>query len=484
MNVSLRVLRNFTALVTSTLLERAINFVLFLFIARFLGSAGLGEYSLAFSFLAIFETMSYLGQNFLVVREVARDRSQSARYLINSGVLVGMAAIVCAGAMWGAVRLLGYPSETIACISIMALVLIPDSLVAVPEAILQGWERMEFVTLFRFVSNLVGTGLSIVLLWHGAPLTVVFWVLAAQRTLLMLLYILFTHLSLPGMSWRPDGAFMRQLARLSLTFTAISVLGALVKNVDMLFLRRLHGAEITGFYAAAAKPIRLISIAAPVLMTAIFPSLSEAYARAPVRFDRIVHTTLRGLALVIPFTSLMFVLAAEPLVRLMYGPSYEASVRSLQILAWTLAPVFGGAILFRSLLASNREHISLSVAAVNATVNVGLNLLLTPLYGGLGASIAVLATAIAGFAQNYWYVRRLVSLNLWRMVGRPLLSCAAAGGVHLLLSGVPVLLRLVLACATYLAGLLISGALSAREWQALRTLWHDVRKHLPATRTA
>jgi len=482
MNISLRVLRNFTALVTSTLLERAINFVLFLFIARFLGSAGLGEYSLAFSFLAIFETISYLGQHFLVVREVARDRSQAARYLINSGMLVGMAAVMCAATMWAAVRLLGYPPETIAGISIMALVLIPDSLVAVPEAILQGWERMEFVTLFRFISDLVGTGLSILLLWRGAPLTAVFWVLAAQRTFLMLLYVLFTRLSLPGASWRPDAAFMRQLARLSLTFTAITVLGALVKNVDMLLLRRLHEAAATGFYAAAAKPIRLISIAAPLLMKAIFPSLSEMYGRAPKHFERIVHTTLRGLALIIPFTSLLLTLAAGPLVRLMYGPEYEATVRSLQILAWTLVPAFGGAILFRSLLASNQERISLRVAGVNAIVNGGLNLLLIPLYGGVGASIAALATAIAGFAQNCWFVRRLLPLSLWKVAGKPLLSCVVAGTAYLLLSGVPTLWRLMLTCVVYLTGLLLSGALSAEELEALRTLWHDVRKYLAATR--
>ncbi|MBM4461164.1 MAG: hypothetical protein FJ011_25980, partial [Chloroflexi bacterium] len=63
MGILQRVTRNFLALTASLILERGVSFVLFLVIARRLGADALGEYALALSFLAIFETVSVFGQN-------------------------------------------------------------------------------------------------------------------------------------------------------------------------------------------------------------------------------------------------------------------------------------------------------------------------------------------------------------------------------------------------------------------------------------
>lgn len=430
-----RVVRNLAALVTSLVLERAISLVLFLVIARRLGPDELGEYALAFSFLAIFETLSVFGQNLLVVREVARDRTSAGRYLINSSALVSVVAVLCAALMPTVARWLGYPPQTVYYILLVGLVLIPDSLATVSESVVQAWERMEFIALFRFATNLLGAGLAIVLLNGGAGLVEVFWVLVAQRTLLAMAYgwLVWQH-DVRGTRAHFELPFCRELVRVSLAFMGMSVFAALFKNVDVWILRGMSTPTEVGVYAAADRPVALVTLAAPIIMTALFPSLAETYRSAPERFERILESSLRLLAVTVPFVASLLALAAPGLVGLLYGAGYEGVVLPLQILAWSLVPTFLAALLFRVLLASNNERVSLRVSFINVVANVGLNLWLIPRGGAAAASLVALVTGFMGLVQNYWYVdRHLLHIRAGRIFAKPVAAMAVAGGLFLLL---------------------------------------------------
>lgn len=487
MGILQRVTRNFLALTASLILERGVSFALFLVIARRLGADALGEYALALSFLAIFETVSVFGQNLLVVREVVRDRDNAGRYLVNSSALVLIAAVLCGIIMPASARVLGYPAQTVFYVGLAALILIPDSLSAVPEAVLQAWERMEFITLFRFVTNLLGAGLAIALLLTGARLAVVFYTLLAQRILLTILYAVVVRQRLPGpLSWRPDLGFFRRLAQLSWTFLGMSVFSAVFRNVDMLILRSLADAAEVGYYSAADRPVQLVGLMSPIVMTAVFPSLTATFRGDPERFAQLLETTLRGLAAFTPLIAMLFTLAAPAFVGVAYGASYAAAVPPFQVLAWSLPPTFLAALLFRVLLASNHERVSLRVAFVNMVASVILNLVLVSRWGTLGASVAAVATALLGLAQNYEFVhRRVTRIPAGRVFLRPALGIGVAVGLYLLLP--QAWDRRVaggLATAAYVACLAATGVISRRELAEMWAVVCDLAQHLTPARLA
>ncbi len=476
MSILARVTRNLVALTTSLVLERAVSFILFLVVARALGADALGDYALALSFLSVFETASVFGQNLLVVREVARDRESAGRYLVNSSALVLLASLFWAIAMPLVAKLLGYPATTVRYAALMALVMIPDSLSTVPESVIQGWERMEFITLFRFVTNLAGTAVSVALLLGGASLDAVFLVLFGQRLLLGLLYAALVWRRMRP-SLRPDWGQVAILARLSLVFLGMNVFAALYKNVDVWILRGMDAAQ-AGYYSAADRPVQIVGLLAPIVMVAVFPSLSESYRTAPERFARILQAGMRGLFATVPFIAMLFTLAAPGFISLAYGTGYESVIRPLQILAWSLVPTFVAALLFRALLASNNERVSLRVAFVNMVVNVTLNLILIPRFGAIGASVAALVTPIVGLVQNYWHVsRHLVPLRAGRALIKPALGILLSGAVFLLVPQAwNLYVRGSLSTAAYVVFLIASGAISRDEMAMLLGALRDLRR--------
>ena len=89
-----------------------ISLVLSIFIARTLGDVVFGKYSFALAFTAIFAVFSDLGYNTLLIREVARDKTQASKYLNNVLSMRALMSLVFFAFIVITINVMGYPSDT------------------------------------------------------------------------------------------------------------------------------------------------------------------------------------------------------------------------------------------------------------------------------------------------------------------------------------------------------------------------------------
>src|SRR5262249_51354745 len=80
------------------------------------------------------------------------------------------------------------------------------------------------------------------------------------------------------------------------------------------------------------------------------------------------------------------------LLPLVFGGAYTAAEAPLRILLASIPLAYVNALLAQSLVATGRERRYAAGAAVCASVNLGLNLLLIPTWGAAGAAWATIAT--------------------------------------------------------------------------------------------
>ena len=97
-------------------------------------------------------------------------------------------------------------------------------------------------------------------------------------------------------------------------------------------------------------------------------------------------------------------IAAGPLVNLLFGERFSASTSVLQIHIWAGIFVFMRALLNRWLTAEDLLKSSLVTQLAGAAMNVGLNLVLIPTYGAVGAAVAT----VISYATASW-----LALFLW-----------------------------------------------------------------------
>jgi len=119
------------------------------------------------------------------------------------------------------------------------------------------------------------------------------------------------------------------------------------------------------------------------------------------------------------------IITAPALVNFVFGPEFFPTVTILRIISFTLLFMFLNEPTIRVLLVHNHQaRISLFLL-ISATLNIGLNLLLIPIWGANGAAVARVASALSLFALGYFYIQwHIIQVRLLRILWKPLLATA------------------------------------------------------------
>lgn len=436
MNTAVRFLKNSTALSLASIIEYGVAFLLPWYIARAMGPEAWGTYNTVIPFITISVPFAIWGLNQLLPREIGREQQRLDQYVGNSAVIGFLSSLFVTLLTVGIVFLLNYESdlEQLIIFSILVNVL-PRSESAILEAIIQGHERMEWIFIIRLPLTIVRTAVSIWLLNLGYDLNVLFAVQGIYFTLITFLYIILFYRLQPQFKLSLQQAALGKLARKAVPFVAIVFTGEAFRQIDRIFISKLWDVETVGFYAAGTLPIQIFLLLIVAVMSALFPIMSRVYITARSRFEEISTIGFRAtLLLVFPAVVLM-VMLAEWIIFLVFDSSYGEAVTVLRISAWSIIPAFSAKFLYRILLASDHEKFAIQTSVFRSVANLGLNIVLIPRFGGIGAAVTVVVTELVGLSLNLFYVNQYsVALNFWRHSWRSIVIVMVATAVYALLT--------------------------------------------------
>jgi O-antigen/teichoic acid export membrane protein len=257
---------------------------------------------------------------------------------------------------------------------------------------------------------------------------------------------------------------MRGVLKPAFTIGLSLAMGLLNYNFDAVLLGFLRGATFVGWYNAAYKLI-LVGMSFPITyFSGLFPALSRFYVENREEFRRLVRRTVElWLLFVVPLV-VGGTFLAGPIISLLYGTAYTNSVAPFRILLFSAALVVLRWVYMDSLRASGHQALDLRCAITSASLNVGLNILLIPRYGMIGAASATTLADVVWFVMAYYYFRRAV------LPGEPLPSfrgplIGGAGMAAVLWLAQPVVWwgRAILSLIVYLVVQALFGNLNLRH---------------------
>ena len=181
---------------------------------------------------------------------------------------------------------------------------------------------------------------------------------------------------------------------------------------DTVLLRMFSGDAAVGSYAAAFKIFEGTMILPSIIMAASFPGLvrsRDGDPRGQRRLEIGLSAVLLGLGGIIG--GAIYVVSA-PVIGLVFGAAFANAVPSLRVLCLAVPLLFLNYGLTHFLIARHLERRNLAFAGVMVALNVGMNLLLIPRFGGRGAAWATLGTEVA------LTIFCLVTLEWWSLLAR------------------------------------------------------------------
>jgi O-antigen/teichoic acid export membrane protein len=431
-DVGQRVAFNTAVQIAARIVSLVLLLVAFGVVTRYLGVEGFGAYSLVVTFVALAISIADIGLTQIGVREIA-VREGAREELI--GNLLALRALVAAAAaliLLVISPLVPYEDRVQSGLRIGAVAVLFLVLAGLPAIVFQASMRLHLAAIVELVGS--ASGLLFVVVVTEADLgfsaLIAATAVAAFITTLTA-FVLATRL----VRLRPRfvGAEVRRLLAASLPVALFSLLGLLHFRIDTVLMSLLRSLDDVGTYSAAYRFPEQVLFVPALFVAAVYPLLARYAGRNDLRLGPTVNRSLAFLLLVaFPLSATTAVLAPE-LVKLVAGSSFEDAVGPLRVLTLAAAFMFVNT-LFSSLLIVYHEQRRLAwLIGITLLANVGVNLLLIPPFGPMGAAVATVFTeAASGVVMAVWAVRRGgLSLDL-----RPLPRIAVATlGLTIVLAG-------------------------------------------------
>lgn len=241
----------------------------------------------------------------------------------------------------------------------------------------------------------------------------------------------------------------------------------ILNTSDRWFITTFRGPEELGLYAVGAKFAMMIALAVqtfrlawwPVAMDAMHSGDGEPLFRAMGR----LYMAL-GIAGVVGLTAL-----SPVLVGFLAAPQYFQAYPVVGVLAWY--PIFYGFYLIAAggIWKAEKTAWAPLLMGMAAILNIGLNYIWVPRYGGIGAAAATSVSFCV------WGILSLmVSERLWKvgypyliMLGQIIIGAAACAGILILYDNE---LNYVLGFSLAFGAILVLG-LTGISWEHMRKVW-------------
>lgn len=475
MNSVRRIVKNSGASLIAQISTPATSFVLVFFIARLLGASGLGKYSTTISLLFIFQALASLGFPYLITREVARDNANAPRYLINASLLGGLFSVFTAAAMCVCGLALTEDPDTIKATYLLSISLIPYTIALVCQSICKGFERLEFFALPLVIGNCAKMLIGLLVLLKGYGLVELIVVIVLSHFLIFFLSLYFAIRCMPPdvhYASQIDLGFCRAIMMASPTFALISIFGTIRFNIDILMINKLMGDLDVGIYSAALKLVNFSKFGIICYLMALQPVIFRLFRSSRQKFERVCIESIRYLLMMILPIMAGITILSDRIVGSIFGREFLASGYALSILIWILILTGFNQLFANALVASGNQKTNLHATFLSMVMNIGLNLLLIPRMGYIGAALANVAAAVFNFGYQYYFISKsLFKLRFYELAKKPVVATVIMSVAVLAARDLNLLVVIVLSFLAYFAILVVAKAFTENDINLIRSVF-------------
>lgn len=404
-------------------------------LARQLGPAVFGAYSIVYSILMATELIGRLGVPQAVTKLVAERGDRGAEVEFTGASISGGLYLVIFGFFWFAspwlASTLGLPGQ--AWYFRLASLDIPFfGLFFIITAILDGRRHYHLTALVTAIYAASKIAAILVVVAIGATI---------ERALIAnvaasLIGVTAALLAMRKMVLRPSLSAAKLVGRLSIPLSIRGASNQILVGIGLWSIGAAGAAisgEAKGFYAAANSVARLPTILSLGVSGIIIASIASALGRGDrAGANEVLHAVTRGLFIVLIPSTALIIVEARSVMRLLFDNEYAAGGAYLAILvvgqgmAFTFMNVLNSAV-----VAASRPDRAVLAGIYGVVTAIVALVILVPAYGAMGAAIGttmggLVAAGAAGYYASRWVGPWIMPGELLKLVAATALIVFAA----------------------------------------------------------
>lgn len=402
MSLTRKVALNTAVQVIGKFIAIFLSFILVVFLTRYLGVSGYGQYTTIFAYLGFFSVFVDFGLYTIAVREMA-SRPNKMREI--AGNLLGLRFILALFMFTAAILLaflLPYSPAIKKGIIIGAFSIAFTVVAQASFSVFQTKLRMDFAAASEILGRVATLVLTLFFIFKNLSLYYIIGAYVLGNFLTFLIGYLFAQRFVkfyPLFDFKEWFYLIKESAPLGIS----TVLGALYFKVDTVLLsilplqNNLSNVHEVGIYGVAYKVIEILLALPGMFIGSIFPILSYEWT---VNKERVKELFQKGFDALLSVTlpMMFFLILLSPIViNIIGGKEFGNASKPLAILSVATAFSFLTSILPPIIIIAKKQKLMIYMSAIALLVNVGLNIIIIPRYSYIGAASVTLFGEITVF---------------------------------------------------------------------------------------
>jgi O-antigen/teichoic acid export membrane protein len=447
------------------ILNLALGVVVTAVVVRTLGRSGYGQWSTIFIVLTLIGYFMNFGMEGVALREAARAPELEHEW-IGAVIFLRLALLVPVMLVSLGALLALEQSHQMLIAGLILILAMPFGGVGALGLLFQLRVDNRVPMIVLTLRSILWAAAVAIISWKGGGMIALAIAMTATNSIGSVVQAL-AALRLDARWPRPSAKRLREVVRVGLPIGIAGVLVIAYARIDQVIVFVIAGSRQAGLYGAVYNVLDQSHFVPISIMTTLAPVMAASWPAERGRLLRTARLTAELLGIA-SFGALAFaIVAAGPVVRLIFGAEFSAAASALPVLGGAFVLICFGYLNGNLLLVLGLQQRLLRISVSALVVNLIGNLILVPLVGYMGAAWMTLATEAVVFASAATLIMRRLELArppLGRLARTALAALTLGLGLGALrLVGAPLAALVLSACAGYPALLFALRALTVED---------------------
>ena len=408
-----RIFKNTSSLFSAHLIGRLGSLVITVWLMpRYFPESEFGGYFWAIAFTNLIASLTELGIQNPLIREMTLHLQQTRHYLGNALIVRGILSIIAYSIMLIS-GIFFYTPIIVEMIIFLGLAEIANSIALLYRCVFRAYEEMKYEAFTVVAERAVFLLISGAVILLGYGLVTVCQVMLAAGCINLILSVGFTRFRFTQLRFQPSREIVKVLMQQALPFAIGNIFNLLYFRVDTILLPILssEGLNANTWYGLPYTIVNAFTILpGAFMMGAMFPVLSRAWEREKGRFPGAYTFGMRWMVLCgLPFAIGLSILSSE-ITAVLFSTYTSEQINkiatALQWLSWSGGLIFLTTAVLAVLRATDKRRAFSVLMGTTAFLNICLNLYLIPRFSHVGAAIAMVISEGYVLVVGIGYISR------------------------------------------------------------------------------
>ncbi|MBE6485588.1 MAG: flippase [Methanosphaera stadtmanae] len=395
--------KNTSVLFLSQLISYVLAFFYTLYSARYLGTTNFGIISFATAISGLFAIGTDLGLSTLTIREVARDKSRTSKYLGNHGSIKLILSLITMAALVIFVNVGTFDNITRYVVYLIGSSVIINAFSGIFSSLFRAYEQMEYQSISEIINAVTLFAGILICVFTKQSVIVVSLVYVIASIIVLLYNFAMCTRNYGLIHFQFDFKFWKYLISNAYPLAITSIFALISFKMNTILLNMLTTSAVVGEYTAAFNLMQALIFIPTVFSTAVLPIFAKFYVDSKDMLSYSYKKSLKYLTIISMPISMGTLVLSEKIIMFIYGAEYVNTIPILKLIIWALPAIFLSYILGTSIASINKQHETIKATFICLLFSTIGNYVLINLFSGIGAAMITVLNEIS-MVVFYMYI--------------------------------------------------------------------------------